>query len=227
MKQNKQAATHFDRRSYEEHVKQIEKYAELFATSVEILKAEGMDVSAKELQTYPERFGDFAENDGKEYKAHFVALYKDAEKRAGWLPMVERQRMFDNFIAVFKRTNSAASYITDAVNFGCILRNTDNGAKVDVEATSERDKAKFIIGVDAESMAEHWRMIQELREKMDALKTWELNHGLPPISVPSMMSDHFGFAGYVNAAKYGDVEVTMDEAKHNDMVWSYFKTKKK
>lgn len=227
MGKNQTKGTHFDEKGFEERCKQIEYHAGRFAEAVKQLKAEGIDVSAKELRTYPERFGDFAENDGKKYKAHFVALYKEAESRAGWLPMAERQSMFDNFIGVFNRTFSAATYITNAINFGCVISDMAEGAAVDIETTEKEHKRQFIIGVDAEAMATHWRMLNELRTKMQELKAWEVEHKMPMLSVPNIY-DFGSFVHYVNNLGYGDGDpVTLTEEAHNKTVWPYFKTDKK
>lgn len=227
MEKNQKKGMHFDEKGFEERCKQIEYHAGKVAEAVRTLKAEGIDVSAKELNTYPERFGDFVENDGKEYKAHFVALYKQAESRAGWLPMAERQRMFDNFIGVFKRTISAATDITNAINFGCVISDLAEGAAVDIEATEKEHKKQFIIGVDADAMATHWRMLNELRDKIQEPKSWEAKQKMPILSVTNVY-DFGSFAHYVNNMGFGEGDpIMLTEEMHNKTVCSYFKTDKK
>lgn len=219
--------TYFDVAGYEDHCKKIAGHAERFAAAVEVLKKEGMDVSAKELRTWPGRFGDFGENDGSGYKKHFVALYKQAEKRAGWLPMEERTRMFDSYINVFRRTQNAAAHVVNALNFGCIIKDTSGGAAVDIEATEKEHKKQFIIGVDADAMATHWRMLNELRDKIQELKSWEAKQKMPILSVPNVY-DFGSFAHYVNNMGFGEGDpIMLTEEMHNKTVWSYFKTDKK
>lgn len=213
--------TYFDATGYEDHCKKIAGHVERFAAAVEVLKKEGMDVSAKELRTWPERFGDFGENDGAKYKQHFVSLYKKAEERAGWLPIEERTRMFDNYIAVFRRTLSAAQDINNALIFGCIIKDTAESAAVDGEATKAEHKERFIIPIHAGKLAEHWDMLIAAKQAINALRDWETANGMPRTGEAN---DYNRFGYFINDVKLMDGStVNISRAEHDRAVWGYFK----
>lgn len=215
-------ATYFDAAGFERRCEQIAKHAEQFAKSVEVLKKEGMDVSAKRLRTWLTDFGDFGENDGAKYKQHFVALYKKAEERAGWMPMEERTRMFDTYIAVFHRTKNAAAYINNALMFGCIIRDTDEGAAVDVEATEAEHKKQFIVPVHADKITEHWDLLIAAKQAIDNLKTWEAQNRMPQTGETG---DYNNFGHFINGTRFGSdgVVINISREAHDKAVWSYFK----
>lgn len=214
---------YFDADGFQVDCRQAERYGVEVAEAVRTLKNEGLDVSVKELSTYPDRFPDIDADETKNrYKSHFVALYKQAESRLGWLPAAERQRMFDNFLAVYKRTRQAVSKIISALNFGCVLEDAGQGAQVNVEATEEANRQKYVIDVDGKAMAQHWAMLSELREKMDALKEWERKHRLPVFGLPSP-SDFGLFSYFVNAVETpSGAMIELTEQDHNKSVWTFF-----
>lgn len=216
-------ATYFDAAGFERRCEQIAKHTEYFAKAVEVLKKEGMDVSAKELRTWPERFGDFGEDSGARYKKHFTGLYKEAEKRAGWLPMEERQRMFDNYIAVFNRTVNAASHINSALMAGgCIIEDTPDGAAVNVEATEAEHRKQFVIPVHADKMEEHWNLLLAAKQAISDLKAWEAKNGMPQTGENG---DYNSFGGFINGVRRGieGVIVNISREAHDKAVWHYFK----
>lgn len=217
------SSTYFDAAGFEQRCERIAKHEENFAKAVELLKKEGLDVSAKELRTWPERFGDFAENDGARYKKHFVDLYKQAENRAGWLPMEERQRMFDSYNAVFNRTVNAASHINSALMAGgCIIEDTPDGAAVDVEATEAEHRKQFIIPVHADKLEEHWSLLIAAKQAISDLKTWEAKNGMPQTGENG---DYNSFGDFINGVRRGieGVVVNISREAHDKAVWHYFK----
>ena len=217
------ASTYFDAAGFERRCEQIAKHEEYFAKAVEVLKKEGMDVSAKELRTWPERFGDFGEDSGARYKKHFTGLYKEAEKRAGWLPMAERQRMFDSYIAVFNRTVNAASRINSALMAGgCIIEDTPDGAAVNVEATEAEHRKQFIIPVHGDKMEEHWNLLLAAKQAITDLRTWEAANGMPQTGENG---DYFGFGKFINGIRMGtdNTPVIVTREQHDKYVWQYFK----
>ena len=217
------ASTYFDAAGFERRCEQIAKHEEYFAKAVEVLKKEGMDVSAKELRTWPERFGDFGEDSGARYKKHFTGLYKEAEKRAGWLPMEERQRMFDSYIAVFNRTVNAASHINSALMAGgCVIEDTPDGAAVDVEATEAEHRKQFIIPVHADKMDEHWSLLLAAKQAISDLKAWEAMNGMP---LAGEIGDNNSFGDFINGVRRGieGVVVNISRETHDKAVWHYFK----
>lgn len=218
----KEKATYFDAAGFELHCEQIAKHGKAFADAVGVLKKEGLPVSSKELRTWPERFGDFGEDDGARYKKHFVGLYKEAEKRAGWLPMAERQRMFDSYIAVFNRTVNAASRINSALMAGdCVIEDTPDGAAVNVEATEAEHRKQFIIPVHGDKMEEHWNLLLAAKQAISDLKAWEARNGMPQTGENG---DYFGFGKFINGIRMTDnTPVIVTREQHDKYVWQYFK----
>lgn len=214
--------TYFNAAGFEEHCKKIAAHAERFTAAVEVLKKEGMDVSAKELRTWPERFGDFGENDGAKYKQHFVGLYKKAEERTGWMPMSERQRTFNSYIEVARRTMNSAAYINNALMFGCIIRDTDDGAAVDVEATEAEHRKQFIIPVHADKLEEHWSLLLAAKQAISDLKAWEAKNGMPQTGENG---DYNSFGDFINGMRRGidGTVINISREAHDKAVWRYFK----
>lgn len=218
------STTYFDAAGFERRCEQIAKHEEYFAKAVELLKKEGLDVSAKELRTWPERFGDFGEDDGARYKKHFVNLYKQAESRLGWLPAAERQRMFDSYIAVFNRTVNAASRINSALMAGgCVIEDTPDGAAVNVEATEAEHRKQFIIPVHGDKMEEHWNLLLAGKQAISDLKAWEVKNGLP---LAGEDGDYFGFGKFINGIRMGadHTPVIVTRELHDKFIWQYFTT---
>lgn len=217
-------STYFDAAGFERHCEKIAKHEEQFAKAIQILRKEGMDVSAKELRTWVDRFGDFGENDGAKYKQHFVGLYKQSENRAGWLPMEERQRMFDSYLRVFKDTRDAASYVTNALIFGCIIKDTDEGAAVDVDATEADHKKRFIIPIHADKMEAHWNLLIAAKQAIDTLKEFEAAHGMQ-VTMPGTHGDYNNFGNFINGVGLGvdNIKIDISREAHDKAIWHYFK----
>lgn len=214
--------TRFDESAFEEWSKRMMKHAQNFCEAITALQAEGIDVSVKSISEYPVKFAGLAEGEPRKYQNHFRKLYEDAERRAGWLPKAELNRMFDNFMSVCNKTINAAEKICIALNFGLILTEDNGTATPDTERTEEAHKKDFTYRVNASAMAEHWAMLAEVRAKLDALKKWEMGHGLPPISNEY---DFGSFCAFILRKRYNDRETDMTEQEHNNKVWSYFKIK--
>lgn len=217
-KEKEKATTYFDAAGFERRCEQIAKHEEYFAKAVELLKKEGLDVSAKELRTWPERFGDFGEDDGARYKKHFVNLYKQAESRGGWMPVEEKTRLFDSYINVFRRTRDAASRINNALMFGCIIKDTPDGATVNVEATEAEHRKQFIIPVHGDKMEEHWNLLLAAKQAISDLKAWEVKNGMPQTGETG---DYSGFGKFINGIDNTPVIVTRE--RHDECVWEYLK----
>lgn len=216
------STTYFDAAGFERHCEQITKYGKAFDDAVEVLKKEGMDVSAKELRTWPKRFGDFGEDDGARYKKHFTNLYKQAESRAGWMPVEEKTRLFDSYINVFRRTRDAASRINNALMFGCIIKDTAEGAAVDIDATEADHKTRFIIPIHGDKVSEHWDLLLSAKQAITDLRTWEAANGMPQTGENG---DYFEFGKFINGIRMGidHTPVIVTREQHDKYVWPYFK----
>ena len=217
------STTYFDAAGFELHCEQIAKHGKAFADAVEALRKEGLPVSVKELRTWPERFGDFGEDDGARYKKHFVNLYRQAESRGGWLPMSERQRMFDSYISVFNRTVNAASRINSALMAGgCVIEDTPDGAAVNVEATEAEHRKQFIIPVHGDKMEEHWNLLLAAKQAISDLKAWEARNGMPQTGENG---DYNSFGDFINGVRRGidGTVINISREAHDKAVWQYFK----
>lgn len=217
---------YFDQPGFDKFCKNLENAEQRFNEAVAALRAEGLDVSVKELSTYPTRFDDLTSGEGWKYNRHFNKLYEDAVKRAGWLPNEEKERMHRNFMGVCNRTKGHAQVI--AGTFGCNYKFTDtpDGAVIDIEATEEAKRKDFICGIDADAMAQHWDMLQEIRDKVNALNDFNRKHGIPVMQSPGAY-DLGGFTGYVLGTR--DIEGNthdLTQEQHDKYTWQYFKIKK-
>lgn len=212
----------FDEAAFEKWESNMMKHAQQFYEAITALQAEGIDVSVKSISEYPVKFKGLAEGEPREYQNHFRKLYEDAERRAGWLPKAELNRMFDNFMSVCNKTINAAEKICIALNFGLILTEDKGTATPDTERTAEAHKKDLTYRVNASAMGEHWAMLAEVRDKLDALKQWEMEHKMPPVSNEY---DFGSFCAFIHRKIYNEQEMTMTEQEHNNKVWSYFKIK--
>lgn len=216
---------YFDAEAFEKFSRGLERTAQSLSESVKALRAEGLDVSVAELSTYPKRFDDFNTGEGWTYRRHFRKLFEEAAKRVGWLPNAERERMEKNFMDVANRTAYHAQNITGIFDSGYVFQDTPEGAVLDKEATEEARRSDFFYEVDADAMAEHWKLMNELRAKVSEFNNFNLCHNLPPIAAPGLY-DFGAFCGFVLSAKDREGNVyDMTEEQHNERVWERFRVK--
>ena len=214
--------TRFDEAAFEKWESRMMQHAQQFYEAITALQAEGIDVSVKSISEYPVKFAGLAEGDPRKYNNHFRKLYEEAEKRAGWLPKNEKDRMVNSFMGVCNKTINHAEKICQALNFGLLLRDDNGTATPDTDLTAEEHKPDFTYRVDVSAMSEHWKMLTALREQMDEIKAWELRHGIQPIGDPNAYDRH-GFSMFIHRKEFDGKEATMSEQEHNHRVWQYFK----
>lgn len=217
---------YFDEPAFAKFCNKLSTTEQRFNEAVAALRAEGMDVSVKELSTYPTRFDDLISGEGWTYRRHFNKLYEDALKRSGWLPNEEKERMHRSFMGVCSRTSAHAQVIAGVMGCNYKFKDTEDGAVIDIEATEEAQRPGFMYDVDADAMAQHWAMLQDIRDKIAALNAYNLKHGIPMMANPDIY-DFGQFTGYIlsrNNINGDPIEVTQEE--HNGIVWQYFKIKK-
>lgn len=217
---SKKVETHFDESAFEEWSKRMMKHAQNFCEAITALQAEGIDVSVKSISEYPVKFAGLAEGEPRKYNNHFRELYKQAEAKAGWLPKNELDRMYKSFVAVCNKTINHAEKICIALNFGLVLTDDKGVAVPDTDATEQAHKKDFTYTIDADAMAEHWRLLNDARKALDTVKKWEAAHGLPPINYDH---DYYSFGAFINRRQYDGKEATMSEQEHNNRIWQYFK----
>ena len=217
---------YFDERAFDKFCAKLGDTERRFNEAVAALRAEGIDVSVKELSTYPTRFNDMTSGDGMTYRRHFNKLYEDALKRSGWLPNEERERMRRSFMGVHDRTKAHAQVIAGIFACGYKFTDTPDGAVIDIEATEKEKRPDFIFDIDADAMAEHWAMLQEIRDKVKALNAYNLKHGIPMITTPGAY-DFGGFAGYIlNTHDINGDPIEVTQEQHDKSTWEFFKIKK-
>lgn len=217
---------YFDERAFDKFSEKLATTDKRFNEAVAALRDEGIDVSVKELSTYPTRFNDLISGEGWTYRRHFNKLYEDAVKRAGWLPNEEKERMRRNFMGVCDRTMAHAQVIAGVFGSGYRFNDTPDGAVIDIDATEEAKRPDFICSIDADAMAEHWAMLQEVRDKVKALNVFNIKHGIPMIENPGMY-DFGQFAGFVLNQKGIDGNpIEMTQEQHDKSTWEFFKVKK-
>lgn len=222
----KKIKQYFDAPGFDKFSRGLERTQGRLREAVAILRSEGLDVSVKELSTYPKRFDDFNTGEGWKYRRHFDNLYNENVKRSGWLPNEEKNRMYQSYIDVAKRTHAAAQNITGIFDCGYKFKDTPEGAVIDIEATEEARRSDFIYDVDADAMAEHWERLNELRDKVKEFNQFNQKHGIPGIKAPGMY-DFGGFAGYIlNTHDINGDPIEVTQEQHDKSTWEFFKIKK-
>lgn len=216
---------YFDERAFDKFCETLGRTEQRFNEAVAALRAEGLDVSVKELSTYPTRFKDLTSGDGSSYRIHFNKLYEQAIKTT-WLPNEEKERMRRNFMGVCKRTLAQAQIIAGIFACGYKFTDTPDGAVIDIEATEKEKRPDFIFDIDADAMAEHWAMLQEIHDKVKALNAYNLKHGIPMITTPGAY-DFGGFARYIlNTHDINGDPIEVTQEQHDKSTWAFFKIKK-
>lgn len=221
----KKMSKHFDTAEYKRACTQVKEAALRFAAAVKGLRTEGIDVTVEALKQYPALFPDFDTSGGQSYRKHFLKLYEEAVKKC-WLPVEEKQRMRENFMQAWDRTRHHAQKVCSIMKRDYVFEDSDTGAVLNVDATQEQIKPRFMMDVDADGIQKHWEMLKAIRAKIQELNDYNTKHGIPQMGTIGAY-DFGAFCAYIlslNDIDGNPIELTQEQ--HKECVWECFKIDK-
>ena len=168
--------------------KELEAYKdakEIFATNVNDLKEEGLEVSLKAVKKY-------LTLSDEDWHNFIGTMLKEYISKLGFVLREERVRIAELYQQLFERTLPIIKSLQAGVShYGFKLVEVDGIVAIDDAGTEAALRAKYTKEVDTSAMEEYFNLVLGVRDALMAVKNFEKQHSI----AESLTSEKYIYLG--------------------------------
>ena len=175
----------FESAGFKKELEAYKEAKEIFATNVNDLKEEGLEVSLKAVKKY-------LTLTDEDWHNHIGGMLKEYIGKLGFVLREERIRIAELYQQLFERTLPIIKSLQAGVShYGFKLVEVDGIVVIDDAGTEEAIKIKYIKEIDTAAVEDYYNLVLAVKDTLQAIKDFEKQHNI----AESLTSEKYLYLG--------------------------------